>query len=155
MPKQTGNANRPENAANDHPDSMEQIRELLFGEYQRRVDAQLSEAQSNLEQLRRDENQAREGLDSRLSGLLEELKASTQTGMQQLENNLLQEIHALRTASEQRVEDLQTLLQAGQQDLEKQIHQQLDQLDADKVSRGRLASLMRQLADGLDAPKDS
>jgi len=155
MPKQSGSADRPENAANDHLDSMEQIRELLFGEYQRQVDARLSEAQSNLEQFRRESDQARNGLDSRLNGLLEELKAATQTGMQQLEANLLQEIKALRTASEQKVDDLQTLLQAEQKELEKDIHRQLDQLESDKVGRARLASLMRQFADDLDASENS
>lgn len=139
-----------ETAANSTPDSMEQIREILFGEYQRRVDARLNDARSELQQLRSDEDSARETLDARLSERLDKLDQEARATSQQLEASLLQEISALRKALQQRVDDLHTEMAAEHKRMQDETDRQLDHLETDKVGRAKLASLMRQLADSLD-----
>lgn len=142
--------NVDETAANSPLDSMEQIREILFGEYQRRVDASLDAVRSELQQLRSDDDKARASLDERLSQRLATLDQEASAATQQLEASLLQEITALRKAMEQRVDDLQTEMVAEHKRMQDETNRQLDQLETDKVGRARLASLMRQLADDLD-----
>lgn len=139
-----------ETAANSTPDSMEQIREILFGEYQRRVDARLNDARSELQQLRSDEDSARKTLDARLLERLDKLDQEARATSQQLEASLLEEISGLRKALQQRVDDLHTEMTAEHKRMQDETDRQLDQLETDKAGRAKLASLMRQLADSLD-----
>jgi len=132
------------------PDSMEQIREILFGEYQRRVDARLDDTRNELLQLRAEEDRARGALDASLSQRLDRIDQEARAATQQIEASLLQEISALRKALQQRADDLQTEMAAEHRRMQQETHRHLDQLEADKVSRAKLAGLMRQLADDLD-----
>ena len=120
-------------------DSMQQVRELLFGEYQRRVDAQLAETGKALAQLGEDTRKAHAQLDQ-----------ATRSAQQEMEAALREELSRTRQALEQRIEDLQASLERALKELERDTHKQLDNLDAAKVDRGVLAGLMRQLADQLD-----
>lgn len=134
-------------------DSMQQVRELLFGEYQRAVDARLEQAFSRLEALRDETGQAALGLENRLLDQLQRLDKDTGSQIQSLAEELRAELQSVKTGLEQRIEDLQTLMQSEHQRMTQETQAQLDRLESAKTSRIQLADLMRQLADSLDAPK--
>ena len=134
-------------------DSMQQVRELLFGEYQRAVDARLEQAFSRLEALRDETGQAALGLENRLLDQLQRLDKDTGSQIQSLAEELRAELQSVTTGLEQRIEDLQTLMQSEHQRMAQETQAQLDRLESAKTSRIQLADLMRQLADSLDAPK--
>lgn len=115
-------------AAAATPDSMQQVRELLFGEFQRRIDSQLEEVATEFERL----------------------GAAARDDRLQLEAELQKEVSALRVALEQRIEDLQTLVETEHRRIEQQLGEQAERLQHDKLGRARLARLMRSLADDLE-----
>ncbi|HHI76908.1 MAG TPA: hypothetical protein ENJ94_07025 [Gammaproteobacteria bacterium] len=134
-------------------DSMQQVRELLFGDYQRRVDARLEEMNDGLEALRRHGDQATSALEAQLGQRLDALARQTESDLGSLAGELRNELQELKKLMEQRLDDLQTLMQTEHRRMEKETQEQLDRLAADKAGRAQIATLMRQLADSLDEPQ--
>ncbi len=145
--------NTPADEASPATDSMQQVRELLFGEYQRTVDASLEQAFSRLEALRDETGQAALGLENRLLDQLQRLDKDTGSQIRSLTEELRAELQSVKSALDQRIDDLQTLMQSEHQRMTQETQAQLDRLESAKTSRIQLAGLMRQLADSLDAPE--
>ncbi|BAN70215.1 hypothetical protein [endosymbiont of unidentified scaly snail isolate Monju] len=139
-----------ENTTSAPADTMQQVRELLFGEYQRQVEARLDKVSSDLERLRQDTEHERSALEQLLAQRIEQLDEQTGTDLEALESSLRNELQTLKTTLEQRIDDLHTLMESELQCFKEETRQQLDQLEAAKVSRKQLAGLMRQLADTLE-----
>jgi len=131
-------------------DSMEQIRELLFGEQQRSTEAHLQRADSSIEELRKQTQEALSEAERRLNSRVGQLDSDHKDNHQDLQAELREGLQSLQQQLEQRIDDLQTLLQSEQAELARQLGAEQDRLQADKVNRSQMAQLLKQLATQIE-----
>lgn len=155
-------------AATSEETSIEQLREILFGQQKRenesriqRLEESITEQQQNLQalieheisslrsELLKTEENARSTaigeLADRIDSALERL--SMQAEEQQAA--LATEISELRQQLDTTDHELQTLFKENQQQLEERLDNQLAELDREKITKSTLSELLLTLADGV------
>jgi hypothetical protein len=132
-------------------DSMEQIRELLFGEQQRSTEAQLLSTKERIDQLRQHTLDELAEAEARLNRRLEQLAANSTENHQDLQAQLREGLHSLQQQLERRIDDVETVLQSQQAELARQIGAEQDRLQNDKINRSQLARLLTQLAAQIES----
>ena len=143
-------ASNDANIVSGNADSMEQIRELLFGEQQRSNEAHLQRADSRIDELRKHTQETLGEAEQRLNSRLEQLNNDNKDNQQDLQAELREGLQSLQQQLEQRIDDLQTLLQSEQAELARQLGAEQDRLQTDKVNRSQMAQLLKQLATQLE-----
>ncbi len=132
--------------ASGQNDSMEQIRELLFGEQQRSTEAHLLSTNERVDEVRKHTLAQLAETEERLNQRLEQLGNSSTENHQDLQAELREGLLALQQQLERRIDDVETLLQSQQAELARQIGAEQDRLQNDKINRSQLARLLTQLA---------
>jgi len=159
-------------------DSIETVRELLFGEQVRSIDKHIDTATINLDRkivelreelqvhlaayekayqnahhaLERQSNNENESLKTAIAELQSDQGSSTtklNDRLDQLEHALAEEAHGLRKSLEQRMDDLDTLQSHQNHQLTKTVNELAAQVEKEKVSRDLLADLFVDIADKL------
>lgn len=133
-------------------DSMEQIRELLFGAQQRSTDERLATTDETIRALRRHSQVELEQAEQRLGERLTQLDNYVDERNAALETALQEGLQTLQQQLEQRIDDVQTELQSEQARLAKELGEEQDRLQLDKVDRKQLARLLGQLAEQIGNP---
>lgn len=127
-------------------DSMEQIRELLFGQQQRLTDERLQHTDARIESLRQEALQQLSEVEQGLNDRLQRLDTDSGDRLDTLATELRQGIATLQQQMEQRLDDLQTLLQSEATEQARQLGEEQDRLQKNKVDRQQIARLLTQLA---------
>ncbi len=173
--KDTANTTKDQNVTSD---SIETVRELLFGQQVRSIDKHIETATSNLDRkivelreellvnlsayekayqnshhaLERQTKSEDESLKAAIAELHSDQGSSTTKlgdRIDQLEHALAEEVHGLRKSLEQRMDDLDTLQSHQNHQLTKTVNELAAQVEKEKVSRELLADLLVELADKL------
>lgn len=131
--------------------SMEQIRELLFGEHQRNTEQRFANTDAGILALREQAAQDIRELEQRLSDRMDQLDKLHSGHRDALESTVQEALQALSRQFDQRVDDIQTQLQSEQMQLARELGKEQDRLQTDKVDRRQLARLLKQMADQLGA----
>ncbi len=136
-------ADKKTNQAPPSQDSVDQIRDILFGqhlrEFQQRFASLESQMKDKIDQL----GNTIEQLNAHLEERLEKLDHTLRNDQHNTANELAAEIQQLEKKLSRKITETEA-------DLCQQIDTRIHQLDDSKTSRNELAGLLRQLAAKLD-----
>ncbi len=159
-------------------DSMDKIRELLFGQQIRAIDQHIATSTSLLDRKiveMREElqvklnahetayNNAHKSLDKqrksgddelsklfiKLRGDFDSTSKSLDERLAKIEQSIDEDLHSLRRTIEQRIDDLDTLQSHQHNQITKTINKISEQIEQDQISREDLAKLFSDVADKL------
>lgn len=123
-------------------DSVEQIRDILFGQHLREFQQRFTTLEAQMQDKIAELGQTIEQLNTHISQRLDSLDKSLKHSQQQTANELAAEIQQVDKKLNHRITEAEA-------DLSQQLEQQASQLDNRKTDRNELADLLRGLADKL------
>lgn len=140
----------PERTGPSADESMDKVRELLFGHQIRRIDERLDALDklihNSINELRETLRTSQEQSTARLNSETASLDARFQDRVNGLESELTTALQALRHQADQRFDDLDTQLAARHQEMSQALDREGDRLQKAKMERGALAELLEGMA---------
>ena len=146
MAKKTTTAKEPGKAkikmAEQSDGSIEQVRELLFGEQARRLEQRFGQLDQRLDALLAQLEDRLQSANQEQSEDSSELRAELQTFRQDSENK----IAAFEDQWSGQLRDSDKALREGLKEMQKNLQKSTNQLVEDKISKAQLADLLNHLA---------